>query len=76
MTDDISDAQRDAIQRASDILGEHFDAHVVICSWNTLSSTMEFQNTNGSWSGGIVTAIGLCDLYREKLIRTHLSDAS
>lgn len=71
-SDFMTDDQREALNKAGQILGEHFDANVIVVGWQSLEADGQSYNTAGNWDGGIPTAIGLCEIYRRKLLNLHL----
>jgi len=62
-------SQTEAVNRAFEILGEHFD-HVVIAV-GTYDEDKQYT-TSASYTGGVAAAVGLCRLYETKWMDEHL----
>lgn len=62
----MTSAQRSAIQQAYSILGEHFDASIIVVDYDIASGEQE-QAHVGYWNGGSMRALGLC-LFAQKNI--------
>lgn len=52
----MTDAQKQALDKVHEILGEHFDAHVVITKRQVDDNSEDAEITHG---GGFYTALGL-----------------
>ena len=55
----MTDAQKDALSKASVILGEHFDSYVVVVA--VLSEDGKQSAVQASHGGGFHSALGLLD---------------
>lgn len=65
----MNQSQQDAVDRAFEILSEHFD-HVVLAV-GTYDEDRQYT-TAASFTGGVAAALGLCKLYSAKWTREHL----
>lgn len=65
----MNESQQQAVDRAFEILSEHFD-HVVIAV-GTYDEDKQYS-TAASFTGGVAAAIGLCRLYESKWTQEHL----
>ena len=65
----MTEAQQQVIDRAFELLSEHFD-HVVIAV-GTYDEDKQYTTT-ASYYGGVAPAIGLCKLYEKRWIKEHL----
>ena len=66
----MTEAQQQMIDKAFDILSEHFD-HVVIAVGT--NDENERYTTTAGYYGGVAPAIGLCKLYENRWTKEHLS---
>lgn len=60
----LTDAQLEAANRAKEILGEHFEAALIIVSAEVSEST---ESQHCFYHGGYATARGLADIGRDQL---------
>ena len=64
----MTQAQQDALQRAFEILGEHFDGHVICvhsnCEEDEEDNVSEFQC---AWNGGLSLGMGLVERTRMRM---------
>jgi hypothetical protein len=65
----MTEAQQQMIDRAFELLSEHFD-HVVIAV-GTYDEDKQYTTT-ASYYGGVAPAIGLCKLYEKRWTKEHL----
>jgi len=65
----MTEAQQMMIDKAFEILTEHFD-HVVVAV-GTYDEDKQYTTT-ASYYGGVAPAIGLCKLYETRWTREHL----
>lgn len=65
---DFNEAQEKVLQAAVERLGEHFDRVVVIVDTTNESATGESDATQISWHGGFISAIGLLEYGKERLM--------
>jgi hypothetical protein len=65
----MNQPQQDAVDRAFEILSEHFD-HVVLAV-GAYDEDRQYT-TAASFTGGVAPALGLCQLYTTKWTREHL----
>jgi hypothetical protein len=65
----MNQSQQDAVDRAFEILSEHFD-HVVLAV-GAYDEDRQYT-TAASFTGGVAPALGLCQLYTSKWTREHL----
>jgi hypothetical protein len=65
----MNQSQQDAVDRAFEILSEHFD-HVVLAV-GAYDEDRQYT-TAASFTGGVAPALGLCQLYTTKWTREHL----
>ena len=65
----MTEAQQQMIDRAFEMLSEHFD-HVVIAV-GTYDEDKQYTTT-ASYYGGVAPAIGLCKLYEKRWTKEHL----
>jgi hypothetical protein len=65
----MNQSQQDAVDRAFEILSEHFD-HVVLAV-GAYDEDRQYT-TAASFTGGVAPALGLCQLYTAKWTREHL----
>jgi hypothetical protein len=72
MTDDqdlMTRAQRDAIERAYELLGEHFESVLLVVNYELDGEAAE-EAHEGYWSGGSMTALGLAEFARNKILNS------
>lgn len=65
----MTPSQQDAVDRAFEILSEHFD-HVVLAV-GVYNEDKQYT-TAASFTGGVAPALGLCKLYSAKWTKEHL----
>ena len=65
----MTEAQQQMIDKAFEMLSEHFD-HVVIAV-GTYDVDKQYTTT-ASYYGGVAPAIGLCKLYENRWTKEHL----
>ncbi len=65
----MTEVQQQMIDKAFDILTEHFD-HVVIAVGT--HDEEERYTTTAGYYGGVAPAIGLCKLYEQRWTKEHL----
>lgn len=67
----MSAAQREAIQKAWDILTEHFERVVVVADWDCQDEDdTETTAHEGWWHGGSMPAIGLCEFAKDRILHS------
>lgn len=62
-------AQQQALEKAYDLLGEHFD-HVLIAISTEYAQEDGMVATRVFWKGGPIPAIGLCEEAKTTLLNT------
>jgi hypothetical protein len=63
--------QRQALQKAWDILTEHFDHVLVVADWESDDEHGERCNAHeGWWYGGSIPAIGLAEFAKDRILKS------
>lgn len=65
-----TDAQKEALEKAYDLLGEHFDASLIVVSAEVQDPADEKSSDciRVYWSGGFPNAIGLASIAAAKIM--------
>jgi len=67
--DDMSPAQREAVQKAYQILGEHFDCSLIVVSFEMVDDQNEQANAHVCyWHGGFMPALGLATYCHDRML--------
>lgn len=66
-TETMTEAQREAIQKAWDLLSEHYDHVLVILDWRT---EQDDDAHVAYWHGGALCALGMAEFAREGIQRS------
>lgn len=67
MMGEITEAQADALEKAWDLLREHFDC--VVVTFDTEATSGTDRLFHGYFHGGITNALGLCKRMENRLIK-------
>jgi len=70
-TDPMSVPQRQAIQKAWDLLTEHFDGVLLVADWELIEKDEDGKNQDareGYWHGGSMRAIGLARFAERRIM--------
>lgn len=67
--DEMTPAQRAAISKAWDLLGEHFDRVLLVVDWETNDGCDAHE---GYWHGGSLPAVGLAEFAKDRILRSRL----
>jgi hypothetical protein len=69
--DPLSDAQRAALQKAYDLLTEHFEAAIIVCDWECDDPDEKRTSAHECWwHGGSIAAIGLAAYAKDRILRS------
>lgn len=69
--DPMTDSQRQALQKAWDILTEHFDHVLVVADWESDDHKGNRCNAHeGWWHGGSIPAIGLAEFAKDRILHS------
>jgi hypothetical protein len=76
MSDTMNDAQAQALEKAKDILTEHFDHVLVAVDWECVGDDGEITHAQeGWWHGGSIPAVGLAEWAKARILQPKLNDA-
>ena len=71
MTEDaFTPAQREAVEKAWDLLTEHFDRVLLIVDYETRDAHGNCDAHEGFWHGGSLAALGMCEYARDRILNT------
>lgn len=69
--DPMSKPQREALQKAWDILTEHFDHVLVVANWECEDDEGKRSDAHeGWWHGGSIAAIGLAEFAKDRILNS------
>lgn len=69
----MNQAQLDAIQKAWDILTEHFDRVLLVADWECDTPDEDGQNSDGHccyWHGGALSAVGMAQYGANRILQS------
>lgn len=70
-SDPMTPAQRVAIQKAWDILTEHFERVLVVADWDCEGDDGEQANAHeGWWHGGALAGVGLAEFAKDRMLKS------
>lgn len=72
-TDPMSPAQRQAAQKAWDILTEHFDRVLLVVDWEIEEQSPEGKAQDaheGFWAGGSLSAVGMAEYAKDRILNS------
>lgn len=69
--DIMTKAQRDAVCKAYELLGEHFEQSVIIINFGTTDENGKLAEAHeGFWAGGSMAAMGLCEFAKDRILHS------
>lgn len=72
--DIMTKAQRDAVCKAYELLGEHFDQSVIVINFITSDEKGKMAEAHeGFWTGGSMAAMGLCEFAKDRILHSGRS---
>lgn len=72
MSDPMTEAQRQAAQKAWDLLTEHFDYVLLVADWECHDPGEDGERENaheGWWHGGALPALGLAEFAKDRILK-------
>lgn len=73
--DPLSPAQRQAVQKAWDILGEHFDRVLLVIDTEVEGEGGRRDDAHeGFWHGGSMAAIGMAEFAKDRVMASRSRD--
>lgn len=66
--DDMSPAQRQAVEKAWDLLTEHFDRVCLVVDYDVDTGKIREQAQAGFWHGGSLAAIGMAEYMKDRIL--------
>jgi hypothetical protein len=72
--DPMTPAQREAIQKAWDVLTEHFDHVLLVADWELKNESGDLADAHeGWWHGGSMAALGMCEFAKDRILHSGKS---
>lgn len=73
--DPMSPAQREAMQKAWDLLTEHFERVLLVIDFECEGENGKRQDAHqGFWHGGALSAIGMCEYAKDRVLNGYERD--
>jgi len=66
--ENMSAAQRQALEKSWDTLCEHFDRVLLVVDWETEINGERIDAHEGYWHGGILAAIGAAEFAKVRIL--------
>lgn len=71
----MTPAQRETIQKAYTMLGEQFEHVLIVVDYETSEGGETFNAHEGYWHGGALTAVGLAEFAKHKILKSKKQDS-